>query len=87
MSVLIKDITIDEFWEDYGEGAAYLCATGKAEEIPPHGNLIDGDKLYKDITESILLTNGFKETFKLFFDEQDIVIPGDEGTPSEKDSG
>ena len=51
--------------------------------VTDHGDLIDGDKLYKDITESILLTDEFKEAFKLFYIAQEIVIPGDEGTPSE----
>lgn len=32
--IYIKDITLDEFWEDYGEGASYLCGTGRVYEIP-----------------------------------------------------
>ena len=47
--------------------------------VPDHGRLIDGDEFYKDINESILLTEGFKETFNLWFDIQETVIPSSEG--------
>lgn len=43
--IYIHNMTLDEFWEDYGEGASYLCATGRAVEIPDHGRLIDADVL------------------------------------------
>ena len=42
--------------------------------VPPHGRLIDADEFYKDINESILLTDGFKDTFNLWFDEQQTII-------------
>ena len=43
-------------------------------ELPPHGRLIDADEFYKDINESILLTDGFKDAFNLWFDEQPTII-------------
>jgi hypothetical protein len=43
--------------------------------VPPHGRLIDGDEFYDDVNESILLTDGFKYTFNLWFDEQQTIIP------------
>lgn len=43
-------------------------------ELPPHGDLIDADEFYKDINESILLTDGFKDAFNLWFDEQPTII-------------
>jgi len=48
---------------------------GEATPLPDHGRLIDGDEFYKDINESLLLTDGFKETFNLWYDEQETVIP------------
>lgn len=44
--VYIKGMALDEFWEDYGEGASYLCGTGRAVEVPDHGRLIDADELF-----------------------------------------
>lgn len=43
-------------------------------ELPPHGRLIDADAFYKDINESILLTDGFKDAFNLWFDVQPTII-------------
>ena len=43
-------------------------------EVKPHGRLIDADEFYKDINESILLTDGFKDAFNLWFDEQSTII-------------
>lgn len=42
--------------------------------VPPHGRLIDAEEFYKDINESVLLTDGFKDTFNLWFDEQQTII-------------
>lgn len=47
--------------------------------VPPHGRLIDADEFYKDINESVLLTDGFKDAFNLWFDEQPTIIPAEEG--------
>lgn len=47
--------------------------------VPDHGRLIDADELYNDINESVLLTDGFKDTFNLWFDEQPVVIPASMG--------
>lgn len=46
--------------------------------VPPHGDLIDAGEFFKDINESVLLTQGFKETFNLFFDEQLTIIEAEE---------
>jgi len=53
----------------------------EAEAIPiqPHGRLIDADEFYKDINESILITEGFKDVFNVFFDEQPTIIPAEGG--------
>ena len=45
--------------------------------VPEHGRLIDADEFYKDINESILLTDGFKDAFNLWFDEQPTIIEAD----------
>ena len=45
--------------------------------VPDHGRLIDADEFYKDINESILLTDGFKDAFNLWFDEQPTIIEAD----------
>ena len=45
--------------------------------VPDHGRLVDADEFYKDINESILLTDGFKVTFNLWFDAQPTIIPAD----------
>lgn len=46
--------------------------------VPDHGRLIDADEFYADINESVLLTDGFKEAFNLWFDEQPTIIPAEE---------
>ena len=43
--------------------------------VPDHGRLIDADEFYADINESVLLADGFKEAFNLWFDEQPTIIP------------
>ena len=48
MSVLIKDMTLEEF-SDYGEYCQTLIGTGQAIELPPHGRLIDADLLEQHI--------------------------------------
>ena len=45
--------------------------------MPDHGRLIDADEFYKDINESVLLTDRFKDVFNLWFDEQPTIIPAD----------
>ncbi len=42
MGVYIKDMTLEEF-SDYGDYCQTLIGTGQAEEVPPHGDLIDRD--------------------------------------------
>ena len=47
-------------------------------ELHPHGRLIDADEFYKDVNESILLTDAFKHAFNFWFDGQQTIIPAEE---------
>lgn len=76
---------------DIGVGVAHGCNLIKdfaqfANERHPdcpltpvldHGRLIDADEFYKDINESVLLTDGFKVAFNLWFDAQPTIIRAD----------
>ena len=44
MGVYIKNMTLDEFSE-YGDDCLTLIGIGQADEVPPHGRLIDMDAL------------------------------------------
>lgn len=46
MGVYIKGMTLEEFSE-YGDYCQTLIGTGQAEEVPPHGRLIDIDAPYQ----------------------------------------
>ena len=70
--------------EDYVcpfSGVSTLCISRQSDcplvAVPDHGRLIDADEFYADINESVLLTDGFKELFNLWFDEQSTIIPAD----------
>ena len=52
MGIHIKDMTLDEFSE-YDDYCQTLIGTGQAEEVPPHGRLIDADAFFKDICDSL----------------------------------
>ena len=81
--VYIKDMTLDEFWEDYGEGAAYLCGTGRAIEIPDHGDLIDGNALAELFRSKVEGDKGIGSLMvnlaALCIDNAPVVIPADKG--------
>lgn len=47
MGVYIKGMTLDEFSE-YGDCCQTLIGTGQAEEIPPHGRLVDAGRLLSE---------------------------------------
>ena len=92
MSILIKDMEIPDNCTrcDYiGLNVAVGCpvmrgTNGRAVDcplisVPDHGRLIDADEFYADINESVFLTDGFKELFNLWFDEQQTIIPADKG--------
>ena len=48
MGVYIKDMTLDEFYE-CGDDCQTLIGIGQAEEVPPHGRLIDADAVMEDV--------------------------------------
>ena len=50
MGVYIKDMTLDEFYE-YGDDCQTLIGIGQADEVPPHGRLIDADALIELLKE------------------------------------
>jgi hypothetical protein len=89
MSILIKNMKMPKTCYDCkcltDYGCVFVGAVGSGWgdkrsgycpliELPTHGRLIDGDKFYEDINESVLLTDGFKEVFNLWYDEQDSII-------------
>lgn len=47
MGVYIKNMTLDEFYE-YGDDCQTLIGIGQADEVPPHGRLIDADAAYDE---------------------------------------
>lgn len=71
----------DGTWQKAFLGMREPFQGGLVHPIPDHGRLGDLDEFYADINESALLTDGFKETFNLWFDEQETIIPADLSLP------
>ena len=46
----------------------------EAKQLSPHGRLIDGKEFEKDVNESVLLTDRFKNTFNVWYQMQSTII-------------
>ena len=81
MSILIKGITLEQFYRDLNN-VRDMDVGWDVVQLPPHGRLIDADALYGTIEASKDETIGhttFKETVLLDIRGMPTIIEAEEG--------
>ena len=79
IAIVYGDGVVTEYHEDYWiRGADGEKQLGIAVPVPPHGDLIDRDKLEKDI-DNYIGGEESRSRFHHWVQVQSVVIPGNKG--------